>query len=423
MQQVYQSKSAGQTGYQSRCATISSSMDIDNAHSKKQNLSQSEVFQLGKNSKEQIQAGGVAVKLGPKIPNYNVNESFNAHRFKFDVQTRDIDLSDQVQIMHESDAKSIKKPFKNSDTSQSLHQANLVVSSIISWVYVFHIAYWEYIRENHTSHKVHHTFEMTIALCLLNLVPSMAIMMDIYSVVLSAAVFMHILWMTYHTLTVWTVELCYGAIDDGCNAVQMYKNITLCLQAVIVCHQVLLMITGIYQNKLKKETERIASILHKASNLNISSDVEDISAKTHVGQHNHHDAKVLNLYPIDQNIRDTGVGIYSEDPTFTTGTITSIIAGDEKISESAAEELEMDDIIQRNQAREFVGSQTAPIKVLKARKTSNKIFASSTDKVDEDDSMDSDSTFEMYGVGSPKDTHGKKLRRPSGLHVDTIETV
>lgn len=355
--------------------------------------------------------GLARIKLSPNIANDSMADtesrsfSQHAHKFKLDnierkFQTDTLDV-DHMKLDDENAAKKLElqnlrqlkqeKLFLTQKNSWS--QANLLVSSIISTVYATHTIYWEYIRYNHSRSFTYQQLEVSLALCVLNLVPSLTMLMDIYSFVISFAVLIHAIWIGYHTFTVWAVELCYGAIDDGCNAIMLYKNITLSLQAVVVSHQILLLITGCHKKQTKYENIRIQSILAKASQLDIQSEC---------------------------GFEDENDGLESDttvDEVDTTK-VPSMVFSDQMdmdnqltISESAAEEIGMENVVQRNKKR-----------VRKVRQRSNsladaKIWHSSFFQPQLNDQCSSadDSTFEMYGVGTPKETHGNHLHKPFGM--------
>lgn len=260
--------------------------------------------------------------------------------------------------------------------TDSWSQANLFVSSVISITYAIHTIYWEYIRYNHSQSHTYQHLEVSLALSVLNLIPSLTMLMDIYSFVISIAVLIHAVWMSYHTLTVWAVELCYGAIGDGCNAIMLYKNITISLQAVVISHQILLLVTGCHKKQTKNETKRIQTILEKASQLDIQSEYEFDDVDHHVDHFNHYDVNELT------------------------------------ISESAAEEIGLENVVKRNHKRlsKFVKRSNSVNNGMKRYMSDESIF-----NQDQCSTAD-ESTFEMYGIGSPKETHGNHLTKPFGMN-------
>ena len=157
--------------------------------------------------------------------------------------------------------------------SLKISKGHLIMSSFVSFTILLHAIYWEYTARSMKGfhHKWLH-LQVSLSFSILNLLPSISIWLNIYSSFISIAVIIHSIWFIYHTFSSWIYNICsYNVKSEMCISVIMYKNLTLCLIAIVIFHQWLILLSNFRKYINIHYKNKIEIALDKAENLEIES--------------------------------------------------------------------------------------------------------------------------------------------------------
>lgn len=183
-------------------------------------------------------------------------------------------LNHEIELTNSHSIESPKKMEKY-HFSATISKGHFMMSSFVSLTILLHAIYWEYAARSMKGfhHKWSH-LQISFAFSVLNFLPSFSIWLNMYSSFLSIAVIIHSIWLIYHVFGSWVHDICsYNAFTEMCIAVTMYKNVTLCLIAIVVFHQWLILLTNFRKYANDHYENKIQTALEKAENL----DIEEIN--------------------------------------------------------------------------------------------------------------------------------------------------
>ena len=163
--------------------------------------------------------------------------------------------------------------------SKGVSKGHLMMSSFVSFTILLHAIYWEYSARSMDGfhHKWSH-FQVSLAFSILNLLPSLSIWLNIYSSFVSIAVIIHSIWLIYHIFASWVYDICsYNTLTEMCISVIMYKNVTLCLVAIVIFHQWLILLANFRKyNNVNHPENKVQQALENAENLDLE-EIQDVA--------------------------------------------------------------------------------------------------------------------------------------------------
>ena len=217
---------------------------------------------------------------------FSIEKDKNINQVRIKMAAKQIDKIHYVEdfLRHEIDlaqSHSIDGPNtqQKHHFSRRISKGHFIMSSFVSFTILLHAIYWEYSARSMEGfhHKWSH-FQVSLAFSILNLLPSLSIWLNIYSSFVSIAVIIHSIWLIYHIFAAWVYDICsYNTLTEMCISVTIYKNVTLCLVAIVIFHQWLILLTNFRKyNDDNHNENKVKQALENAENLDLE-EIEDVA--------------------------------------------------------------------------------------------------------------------------------------------------